>query len=769
MQKPSKTWLECIKVKTYILLLLITCPSLAGAQSDIDQSRSAAQSAAGSAYQYLGSGSAINQNAGQPIMSNTPMTTLDGSQSGNVQMSCPSTTKFVDILIQPGATGDLTTVMVSQDTKLNGQINYQFNMPFPVSGICGNGVIQCNPGTWNNCIFWAWTANTQGQLSIQQTDYTQMGGCYCINNSCGNNIAWTNLPLVLKDLGGGATGAIMSTNPQYSITSTSISDTEIAYYSQALTNCGSGNQGATNPANYFAGGQTDTLVTNAAQKEVATEQTDPNSLYSVMSNAIQYHADLVQEIQCKIIRGISVAESATCPYGNAALNSTKTTCTDQGDNCASYCDTLSGCQTALTPIAISGAWNWMVMYSMWGSGPNVVGSGSEAGLLYYYDYNQGLSENFITIPGENITGSVTTYPNYVADIWGVGENLEPITCYNSNLADPLYNANTGGLVVATNPDDIVCQPAGEINIPGVTMTTDVASLITPCWADYLWNYSYEYYSYPNRYCVYPLLLVETSGNTITSYSFYDNPGSVVHIWNAKCTYPSTLVDTINESEDDQCTAMEQNPNCKLEQEIVDNVYTVQNYVPTGLVPLSSCKDFIGYYDHNICRQWWEKDRTYICPSTSQFDLTAAMQRVKTINDTTQVTGSTVTYTDYYQDAQTNTWVTQGNSFNVGVAQTQSYSTCDNVCKTEIPIQNSQVQQSASSPTTDIPSEYQNNTASYNFYYRKCYPDPTVCPVGPGEQIVINCQCINEFANTFTLLETLKEAGQSAICSSGVKQ
>ena len=522
MRKPSKTWLECIKVKIYILLLFITCPSLVGAQSDIDQSRSAARSAAGSAYQYLGSGAAINQNAGQPIMSDKPMTTLDGSQSGNVQMSCPSTTKFVDILIQPGATGDLTTVMVSQDTKLNGQINYQFNMPFPVSGICGNGVIQCNPGTWNNCVFWAWTANTQGQLSIQQTDYTRMGGCYCINNSCGNNIAWTNLSLILKDLGGGATGAIMSANPQYSITSTSISDTEIAYYSQALTSCGSGNQGATNPASYFAGGQTDTLVTNAAQTEVATEQTDPNSLYSVMNNAIQYHADLVQEIQCKIIRGISIAESATCPYGNAALNATRTTCTDQGDNCASYCDTLSGCQVALTPITVSGSWNRMIMYSMWGSGSNVVGSGSEVGSLYYYydySYNQGLSENFITIPGENITGNVTTYPNYIADIWGSGENLEPVICYNSNLADPLYNANTGGLVVATNPDDIVCQPAGEINIPGVTMTTDVASPITPCLADYWWDYSYEYYSYSNGYCVYPLLFVETSGNTITS-SFY---------------------------------------------------------------------------------------------------------------------------------------------------------------------------------------------------------------------------------------------------------
>jgi hypothetical protein len=406
---------------------------------------------------------------------------------------------------------------------------------------------------------------------------------------------------------------------------------------------------------------------------------------------------------------------------------------------------------------------------MWGSGPNVVGSGSEEGFLDYYNYNQGLPENFITIPGENITGSVTAYPNYIADIRGSGENLEPITCHNSNLADPLYNANIGGLVEATNPDDIVCQPAGEINIPGVTMTTDVASPITPCVADDWWNYGYEYYNFHNGYCVYPLLLVETSGNTITSDPYFFYHRSVVHIWNAKCTYPSTLEDTIDESEDDQCTAMEQNSNCKLEQEIVDNVYTVQNYVPTGLVPLSSCKDFIGYYDHNICRQWWEKDRTYICPGTSQFDLTAAMQRVKTVNDTTQVTGSTVTYTDYYQDAQTNTWVTQGNSFSAGVAQTQSYSACDNVCKTEIPVQNSQVQQSASSPTTDIPSQYQNNTASYNFYYRKCYPDPTLCPVGPGEQIVIDCQCINEFANTFTLLETLKEAGQSAVCSSGVKQ
>jgi len=39
----------------------------------------------------------------------------------------------------------------------------------------------------------------------------------------------------------------------------------------------------------------------------------------------------------------------------------------------------------------------------------------------------------------------------------------------------------------------------------------------------------------------------------------------------------------------------------------------------------------------------------------------------------------------------------------------------------------------------------------------------------GEEIIKDCQCIDEFAETFTLLETIREAGQDAICSSGAKK
>ena len=46
---------------------------------------------------------------------------------------------------------------------------------------------------------------------------------------------------------------------------------------------------------------------------------------------------------------------------------------------------------------------------------------------------------------------------------------------------------------------------------------------------------------------------------------------------------------------------------------------------------------------------------------------------------------------------------------------------------------------------------------------------TSCPAGAGEEIIKDCQCIDEFAETFTLLESLKEAGKDAICSSGEKK
>ena len=95
------------------------------------------------------------------------MTTVDGSTSFSGQLQCPNSQRFMEVLIQPGATGDITTFIVSQDTNFDGNLDYTFQVPFPVSGICANGVITCSPGTWTNCRTYQWASDTSGRVSLQ--------------------------------------------------------------------------------------------------------------------------------------------------------------------------------------------------------------------------------------------------------------------------------------------------------------------------------------------------------------------------------------------------------------------------------------------------------------------------------------------------------------------------------------------------------------------------------------------------------------------------
>jgi hypothetical protein len=229
------------------------------------------------------------------------------------------------------------------------------------------------------------------------------------------------------------------------------------------------------------------------------------------------------------------------------------------------------------------------------------------------------------------------------------------------------------------------------------------------------------------------------------------------------TDPSIKQDNIGNTIDDQCSGLENNTLCRLEDEKVDNVYTYKNYASTGLIPLPTCRDYSGYYTHNICRDWWEKDRTYICQNNRSFDFTESMKRVSSVYKTTDEINGVATFTDYRKDEKTQTWITEGNTFDLGVARNQPYSACSNVCKTRKPRQDSQASQ------TGVTSQYRKDITTYDFYYRQCYPSTTTCPAGAGEEIIIDCQCINEFAETFTLLESLKEAGKDSICSSGAKQ
>jgi len=453
---------------------------------------------------------------------------------------------------------------------------------------------------------------------------------------------WANLPLILKDLGSGATGAIMSANPQYSITDVKVSDAEITYYSQSLTSCGAvGSNSATNPANYYAGGMTDAPLTNASEQEVTAQQADSDSLYSVMSNAEQYHNTLGQVVQCKIIRNITIGQQVTCPYGNAALNADSTVCTEYGEGCSSYCSAVSGCQLTKNPLNLQSRWWWGLLYGLWGSGQNITGAGF---------IDNGV---FLTIAGVNMSGGVNSiYPDFIMDVRGSGENLQIIRCTNINMADPVRGYGWG-VIYASNAADIVCTVAGEINIPGATITMNEDPLIKGGQGLYYVEGVFgfrvngnELTVLHNGYDPYGYYYGDTYWN---SYWWGMYQGNDIYFWNEYCTYPASRIDIINESINDQCTQPEQDSKCRIQDEKVDGVYTYKNYQPTGLVPLATCKDFTGFYSHRICRDWWEKDRTYLCQSDSKFDFTDSMKRVNEVYETTKDVNTAATYTDYRRE------------------------------------------------------------------------------------------------------------------------
>lgn len=270
-----------------------------------------------------GTNDAMKQNAINPFVgTGQNLYTLDGTQNGNVAMPTPSSNAFLTLSIIPSATGDLQTVLASQDLNMDG--NLVGMSPFgPVAGICANGLISCTPNTFTNCKYFQWSAAPAGLLTLNQVDPTALAGCYCINNSCGSNLALLNLSTILRDIGGGAVAAAMKWNPRFTLSSASITNGSVAYYGRLTQSTSNvpGNtpstattpatlpgqltmSGTGNPGVYF--NSTSTLSTDA-NAELLAQQANPNSYYSLISNAQAARDSGISTVSCSIQRSITMS------------------------------------------------------------------------------------------------------------------------------------------------------------------------------------------------------------------------------------------------------------------------------------------------------------------------------------------------------------------------------------------------------------------------------------------------------------------------------
>ena len=666
MSRLSRRWWTSIAVNC-VVLALFPVVVFSADPAEVAAGQATGQVAARSVKERFGSKSGLREAAINPLISSdSSLETVDGSRSFSAQLAFPSSKKFLEVFIQPGATGDLSTVILGEDINFDGSTDYSYRVPVPVSGVCANGIISCTPGTWDDCLHYRWVAGNSGKVAIQETSPDQLGGCYCINSNCGNNLVWNNPQIILRDLGGGAVGAAQQANSSFTISDIRLNDMTIAYYGQdtsRITSASGANNSGSPVATTFL---THPMAMQAnVQNEVQSQAGDMSSLYSLVSGLDPQR----QQSSCGIDRQIvltkpSINDVIVPLGGTGAVQFCGPDCINVilgriGNNYWSgHCDIFERYFRVFVkqPELIQSA---TIVHAKWD------------------DYMQVWIDNYKVWSGPN-------------------NNFPPETAGRCELSTS-WNRN-----------------------PNVNVT-----------------------SYFKRYGeINTKIRVSVSGEG-EGYAFIH-----IRLKEDRCVVASSIING--------CASLEGRTDCELQDEKVDGVQTFHNANPTSLTPLPSTRTLTqGNCTEAVTQDWWHKDRVYLCSNPS-YDFTNAADRYGTVVDSISAGSST------YEDQvlrEDGSWSHLNGS--ITLPDVGDFDECELACKTRRSREDSQATLYGTS------NDYHTSTSSYDILYHSCVDG--ICPLEAGEEVLMDCQCLNEFAEAATVIQMLRQAGQDMICSDGVKK
>ncbi|EBZ0757959.1 TPA: conjugal transfer protein TraN [Escherichia coli] len=186
--------------------------------------------------------SRLNESQIRPVSGENNMKTYDGKTAFDGKAVCKGSSEFMRMLVQPTTNGNLKLLNIMQDTDMNGSLDITTSPGWDISVVCSNGFQTCSDA--NNaatCTSWAWVADPKSyQLGRKNVAMTELGGCYCINNSCGSNLAWNNLGQILNDLGGGASQALSRANPWFTLSQIKVDGVSASFVGGDTASCSIG-------------------------------------------------------------------------------------------------------------------------------------------------------------------------------------------------------------------------------------------------------------------------------------------------------------------------------------------------------------------------------------------------------------------------------------------------------------------------------------------------------------------------------------------------
>ncbi|EMX6465364.1 conjugal transfer protein TraN [Salmonella enterica] len=251
--------------------------------------------------------SRLNESQIRPVSGENNMKTYDGKTAFDGKAVCKGSSEFMRMLVQPTTNGNLKLLNIMQDTDMNGSLDITTSPGWDISVVCSNGFQTCSDA--NNaatCTSWAWVADPKSyQLGRKNVAMTDLGGCYCINNSCGSNLAWNNLGQILNDLGGGASQALSRANPWFTLSQIKVDGVSASFVGGDTASCSIGDsEGFFGTAdgkkilNYkdnYNAMKTDAESnknTSSAYKAITTGSLNPNEQYDLKSCSVTRNVPL---------------------------------------------------------------------------------------------------------------------------------------------------------------------------------------------------------------------------------------------------------------------------------------------------------------------------------------------------------------------------------------------------------------------------------------------------------------------------------------------
>ena len=604
-----------------------------------------------------GTADGIQENITRPMTSEEPLVTVDGTPFG-AQLNCNTKDAFLELAVLPGKTGDLDLVIFKQDTTGDGEFDYNGKLPVHISGVCGNGFISCDPGTWDNCQAYEWNVKDH-ILSVEVAPLKDLGGCYCINTSCGKNLVWINLNEILNHLATAAAGALAVESPDYAISDMVTRDSVVTVFGQSVISC---SDKKTLPDSGYTG-------TPAKLNSDAFAAAADDELYQLIFSSKSGAASSRAEFQtCTLRRRISINETAL-------------------DEIIEY-DSGSGKITLCGPDCLR-----LVL--------GRVGDNYWSAACGHFQH----SVSFNVIRPDRIKSATLVQAKW--DDW--------------------INVLINGSKIYAGPYD-----------------WDLAALPSPCelGTDWLRNPDVDFTDFlktPGR--------KDFSVNVIVSGAGEGYAYAEIHV-DTDCFLEDDAIH-------DSCRAWKDDPDCDLYEETKDGVTTVRDFYTTGLKSLVQTRDVVGRTCRfTVRRPWFEISRVYRCRNRKDYTFDDALDRNGVITESTSETG----YRDKITVDGKSVWKT-GKLLLPADGITVDH--CTKACKTRKAVPDNDAGHSG------VVGHQTVDKIRYQVVYKSC--QNSSCPVEDDEEIVEDCQCLEEFSSALTAMQAIRMAGGDAICSDGVKK